>query len=344
MKNQNNYSVLKNNNKKIIENDKANPFKEYNNNLLKSSAYMKYNYNYESNSKFINDEDNYFEEKQNINEKEIIIESKKNDIDTTINKPPLKPGSPLCIINSNKNKRNYTINTLLSSQYINYNNQNSSQKIISINNQSININKNKNNNNNESVENKNINKSKNLLNKSCQNLNDTNSLGNSNEKLLVKDLIVINQTITDKSRINLELDEFKNENIVEKLIKCPQNKYISLDCSEANKLALVIINLMETKNDLENEIEEERKKNEIKLNKLKLDFDRQKRNIKSNYDKRELNILETLNQMKKEIDIEKKFLDDNIKSYNLWDQVTIENQKTKEIRENIIKKLEALKK
>ena len=344
IQNPNDNKILINNNNKIIDKNQTNSFKENNNNLLKSSAYMKYNYNYESNSKFINDEDNYFEEKQNINEKEIIITSKKNDIDTTINKPPLKPGSPLCIINSNKNNKNYKINTLLSTQHINYNNQNSPKKIISINNQSINLNNN-NDIEKENIENKDINRNENfLLNKSCPNLNESNSLNNSNDKLLIKDLIVINQTITDKSRTNLELEEFKNENIVEKLIKCPQNKYISLNCSEANKLALVIINLMETKNDLENEIEEERKKNEIRLNKLKLDFDRQKRNIKSNYDKREINILETLNQMKNEIDNEKRFLDDNLKSYNLWDQVTIENQKTKEIRENIIKKLETLKK
>ena len=58
----------------------------------------------------------------------------------------------------------------------------------------------------------------------------------------------------------MELEEFKNENIVEKLIKCLKNKYIPLDYSETNKLV---------------------------INKLKLDFDRQKRNIKSNYDKRE---------------------------------------------------------
>ena len=39
----------------------------------------------------------------------------------------------------------------------------------------------------------------------------------------------------------MSLDEFKNDNIVERLIKCPQNEYISLNCSEANKLALVLI-------------------------------------------------------------------------------------------------------
>ena len=156
---------------------------------------MKYNYNYELNYKFINDEDNNFEEKQNINEKEIIITSKKNDIDKTVNKPPLKPGSPLFIINSNRNSKNYKINNLLFIQYNNKKKENN----ISINNQSINLN----NNNyieNGNIENKDINRNNNniILNKSYPNLIESNSLYNSNDKLLVKDLIVINQTITDR--------------------------------------------------------------------------------------------------------------------------------------------------
>ena len=128
------------------------------------------------------------------------------------------------------------------------------------------------------------------------------------------------------------------------MIKCPQNKFISLDCTEANKLALVIINLMVTKKELENEIEEEKKRNELRLNKLKSDFNRQKREIKSINDKRERSLFDTLYLLKKEIADEKKFLDDNIKSYYLWDKISIENQKTKEIKENIIKKLESIKK
>ena len=36
----------------------------------------------------------------------------------------------------------------------------------------------------------------------------------------------------------MELEEFKNENIVEKLIKCLKNKYIPLDYSETNKLVI----------------------------------------------------------------------------------------------------------
>jgi hypothetical protein len=163
----------------------------------------------------------------------------------------------------------------------------------------------------------------------------------NNEKLLIKDLVLTNQTITEQSKIDLE--EFKDGNIVEKLINCPQNNSISLNCIEANKIALVIINLLETKNDLENEIEEEKKKNEIRLDKLKIDFERQKKNFKLNYDKKEINILDALNKIKGDIEEEKKFLDDNVKSYNLWDKVSIENQRTKEIKESIKKKLETLK-
>ena len=94
----------------------------------------------------------------------------------------------------------------------------------------------------------------------------------------MKDIALTEKTLTEKSITQLE--EFTNDNIVEKLIKCPQNKNISLNCSEANKIALVLINLMESKNDLETEIEEERKKNEIILEKLKLDFEQEKNDIK----------------------------------------------------------------
>ena len=320
------------------------------NNIIGPSTYIKYNYNYESNNKENNDEDNHFKEQNDLNKKGNIIISKKNDINISINKPPLKPGSSLYIIKINS--KNNKINTLTPSN----NKSNSIQNF----NKNLNENKifikneNKNNRNNiiNSIENNTSNKNtldkdnnlddKLILYKSCQILYENESLNSSEDKLLVKDLVLINQTMTEKSRINYE--EFKNGNIVEKLIKCPQNKYISLESSEANKLALVIINLLESKNELGNEIEEERKKNEMRLNKLNLDFNRQKKEIKSNYDKREINIMNTLNLLKKEIDIEKQFLDDNVKSYHLWDKVSIENQKTKEIRENIIKKLESIKK
>ena len=339
------------------EKDKVNSLKNSNNiNSLTNSAYMKYNYNYNSDSGIINDEDNYFEVKKNPKKQIIEIKSKKNDIDITIDKPQLKPGSPLCIIGTDLKNKN--INTLLSIQDSN----NISNNLLPIYNQSINLNTidiNKENQNAtidiNNIGSKTVNKN-NIFNKdntidnnlflykSVPNFNkNLFGVNQNNNKLLVKDLILINQTMTEDSK--LPIDEFKNnDNIVERLIKCPQNKYISLNCSEANNLALVIINLMESKNNLENEIEEEKKKNEVRLNKLKLDLDRQKRIIQLNYDKKELNVLDTLNQLKNEIDIEKKFLEDNVKSYNLWDKVTIENQRTKEIKDNINKKLENFKK
>ena len=55
-------------------------------------------------------------------------------------------------------------------------------------------------------------------------------------------------------------------------------------------------------------------------------------------------MINILNELRKEIDEEKKFLEEEEKGYNLWDHVSIENQRTKEIRENIIKKLASFKK
>ena len=101
---------------------------------------------------------------------------------------------------------------------------------------------------------------------------------------------------------------------------------------------------MESKNDLENEIEEERKKNIIKFDKIKLDYEKQKNDIKSSYDKKEKNVIKILGELEKEINDEKSFLEEDQKGYNLWDHISIENQRTKEIRENIMKKLENFKK
>ena len=101
---------------------------------------------------------------------------------------------------------------------------------------------------------------------------------------------------------------------------------------------------MESKNDLETEIEEERKKNEIILEKLKLDFEQEKKDIKSLFNKKENNIKNVLSDLENEINIEKTSLNEEEIGSNLWDHITIENQRTKEIRESIMKKLENFKK
>ena len=188
--------------------------------------------------------------------------------------------------------------------------------------------------------NMNLNTNQNIF--KSENLTSRNSPKTPNLKIVMKDINLTEKTLTEKSLAQLE--EFTNDNIVEKLIKCPQNKYISLNCSEANKIALVLINLMESKNDLESEIEEERKKNEIMLDKLKLDFEKQKNNIKVNYNKKEINIKKVLDDLEKEINNEKLLLNEEEKGCNLWDHITIENQRTKEIKESIMKKLESIKK
>ena len=187
----------------------------------------------------------------------------------------------------------------------------------------------------------NINENEKITSLKSVNITSKNSPKAKNSQIIVEDVILTDKTLTEKSLIHLE--EFTNDNIVEKLIKCPQNKYISLNCSEANKIALVIINLMESKNDLESEIEEERKKNEIKFEKLKIDFEKQKNDIKTLYNKKEINIIKVLGELDKDINEEKIFLDEEEKGYNLWDHITIENQRTKEIRESIMKKLESFK-
>ena len=101
---------------------------------------------------------------------------------------------------------------------------------------------------------------------------------------------------------------------------------------------------MESKNELENKIEEEKKNNELRLNKLKIDLDRQKNNNKIYYTNKKVNILNILEQLKDEIDSEKFNLDNNSKSERLWNKVTIENQRTREIMGNINKKLESFQK
>ena len=304
----NEYSnILNKYNHKFNENMKENNENKKKNNERK---YGRNNINNELNLnlKNIDDSDNYFEDIKNSKENEKIIKSELNDIDTNINKK---------INNSNVDS---------------YNNMNDHSNRELENNSSI-CELNENNTN----ENKIILNGKNNKNENIKNRNNKKINSKSSNQMVIED-----KTLTEKSLVHLQ--EFTNDNIVEKLIRCPQNKYISLSCSEANKVALVIINLMETKNELENEIEEEKKKNEIICNKIKLDFDKQKSDIQAKNEKKELNVINILNELRKEIDEEKKFLEEEEKGYNLWDHVSIENQRTKEIRENIIKKLASFKK
>ena len=347
---------VKENNKEIILNaeDKLKVV-ENNKKIGKNISYIKEN----KDINVIIDTDNFFEEKKIKKEEEIIINSKKNDIDININiNRNLNSKSE-----KNNSKRNNKSKNVISEEYFEnqYQNENDNEKDI-IRNRYENVKTSNNNSENNLLEISS--RSRDKLNNSCVNKtskntfninNDNNNLQNnknSNNKKNTskaqkksspkKDIVLTEQSITEKSLVHLE--EFTTDNLVEKLIKCPQNKYISLNCSEANQIALVIINLMENKNELESEIEEERKKNEIILDKLKLDFEKQKSEIKTQYDKKGNNIIKILGDLEKEINDEKIFLEEEEKGYNLWDHISIENQRTKEIRENIVKKLAGFKK
>ena len=280
-------------------------------------------------------------------ENKLINNNNKNDLNSNINNSQKPNLNKIKIIKQNfqnnieEDNDNRVENEKNKTENINYkNNLENSSKSYDLQNINKSFNQISNINNNNFHIGFNL-KNKNNLIKSG-NFTSRISPENQNLNLMMKDIALTEKTLTEKSIAQLE--EFTNDNIVEKLIKCPQNKNISLNCSEANKIALVLINLMESKNDLETEIEEERKKNEIILEKLKLDFEQEKNDIKSLFNKKENNIKNVLSDLENEINIEKTSLNEEEIGSNLWDHITIENQRTKEIRESIMKKLESFKK
>ena len=293
------------------------------------------------------DTNNNVDNNKKQEENKLINNNNKNDLNSNINNSQKPNLNKIKIIKQNfqnnieEDNDNRAENEKNKTENINYkNNLENSSKSYDLQNINKSFNQISNINNNNFHIGFNL-KNKNNLIKSG-NFTSRISPENQNLKLMMKDIALTEKTLTEKSIAQLE--EFTNDNIVEKLIKCPQNKNISLNCSEANKIALVLINLMESKNDLETEIEEERKKNEIILEKLKLDFEQEKNDIKSLFNKKENNIKNVLSDLENEINIEKTSLNEEEIGSNLWDHITIENQRTKEIRESIMKKLESFKK
>ena len=293
------------------------------------------------------DTNNNVDNNKKQEENKLINNNNKNDLNPNRNNSQKPNLNKIKIIKQNfqnnieKDNDDRAENEKNKTENINYkNNLENSSKSYDLQNINKSFNKISNINNNNFHIGFNLNNKNNLI--KSGNFTSRISPENQNLKLMMKDIALTEKTLTEKSIAQLE--EFTNDNIVEKLIKCPQNKNISLNCSEANKIALVLINLMESKNDLETEIEEERKKNEIILEKLKLDFEQEKNDIKSLFNKKENNIKNVLSDLENEINIEKTSLNEEEIGSNLWDHITIENQRTKEIRESIMKKLESFKK
>ena len=341
-------NVINDNNNKNILN------KSNNNNELIKKEEKKINNKFNINL----DNENNYDEKNKQEKNKVIINNGKNENNLRkANNQELKSGEDKFIDNKEDTLNKIKIINQTRQNNIeneNYNVEYEQDKTENINNKNNLENSSRSydlQNINQSLKQTNINNNKfeinmNLNNKQTLfksgNLTSRNSTKTPNLKITMKDIDLTDKTLTERSLAQLE--EFTNDNIVEKLIKCPQNKYISLNCSEANKIALVLINLMESKNDLESEIEEERKKNEIIIEKLKLDFDKEKHNIKITCNKKETNIKKVLDELQKEINNEKLSLKEEEKGCNLWDHITIENQRTKEIKESIMKKLESIKK
>ena len=293
------------------------------------------------------DTNNNVDNNKKQEENKLINNNNKNDLNSNINNSQKPNLNKIKIIKQNfqnnieEDNDNRAENEKNKTENINYkNNLENSSKSYDLQNINKSFNQISNINNNNFHIGFNLNNKNNLI--KSGNFTSRISPENQNLKLMMKDIALTEKTLTEKSIAQLE--EFTNDNIVEKLIKCPQNKNISLNCSEANKIALVLINLMESKNDLETEIEEERKKNEIILEKLKLDFEQKKNDLKSLFNKKENNIKNVLSDLENEINIEKTSLNEEEIGSNLWDHITIENQRTKEIRESIMKKLESFKK
>ena len=293
------------------------------------------------------DTNNNVDNNKKQEENKLINNNNKNDLNSNINNSQKPNLNKIKIIKQNfqnnieEDNDNRAENEKDKTENINYkNNLENSSKSYDLQNINKSFNQISNINNNNFHIGFNLNNKNNLI--KSGNFTSRISPENQNLKLMMKDIALTEKTLTEKSIAQLE--EFTNDNIVEKLIKCHQNKNISLNCSEANKIALVLINLMESKNDLETEIEEERKKNEIILEKLKLDFEQEKNDIKSLFNKKENNIKNVLSDLENEINIEKTSLNEEEIGSNLWDHITIENQRTKEIRESIMKKLESFKK
>ena len=293
------------------------------------------------------DTNNNVDNNKKQEENKLINNNNKNDLNSSINNSQKPNLNKIKIIKQNfqnnieEDNDNRAENEKDKTENINYkNNLENSSKSYDLQNINKSFNQISNINNNNFHIGFNLNNKNNLI--KSGNFTSRISPENQNLKLMMKDIALTEKTLTEKSIAQLE--EFTNDNIVEKLIKCHQNKNISLNCSEANKIALVLINLMESKNDLETEIEEERKKNEIILEKLKLDFEQEKNDIKSLFNKKENNIKNVLSDLENEINIEKTSLNEEEIGSNLWDHITIENQRTKEIRESIMKKLESFKK
>ncbi len=115
--------------------------------------------------------------------------------------------------------------------------------------------------------------------------------------VIINDLVLINQSFSQDSKVPFR--EFNESDLIDRLFKCPSDKFITLNSIEAAKIGQIILEYMRNEkelkiilDDLKNEIEklnilyneEKNKKDdtEKKLNKLKINYEN-KKNLIGNY-------------------------------------------------------------
>ena len=261
----------KNSNNKILSrNDEFNTKNTLKNRIF---SYSKLNFDFDSSSKNLisnfntfkeneNFDNNFYESKQIVNFP--IFKSKKNDIDD----------SEKFYKNLDKKTKNF--------YYLNYkstnnNNKNKNYFDLSIFNNNI-FSKRKfySNFNNESK----------FFYSKISNFNN-------NKKILINDFILINQSINQESKISFR--EFNKEDLIERLFKCPNEKFITLNSKEAKKIGNLIIEFMRKEKEYEKIIEENNKKNKENINKIN------EINIKNNQLENQINKLKNNYEIKKNL-------------------------------------------
>ena len=122
---------------------------------------------------------------------------------------------------------------------------------------------------------------------------------NKKKGILINDLILINESISQNSKIPFR--EFNGKDLVDRLFKCPNDKFITLDYFEASKIAQIILEYMRSEKelkiiseDLKNEIEKlnilyneeknKQKNTEKELNELKIKYENKKNMIEKYID------------------------------------------------------------
>ena len=156
--------------------------------------------------------------------------------------------------------------------------------------------------------------------------------------VIINDLVLINQSFSQDSKVPFR--EFNENDLIDRLFKCPSDKFITLDSIEAAKIGQIILEYMRNEkelkiilDDLKNEIEklnilyneEKNKKNdtEKELNLLKTNYEN-KKNLIGNY----------IDSLTKKLEVTKEEFNEIEKNYICIDEKT-KQEILNEINQNL---------